>query len=78
MRRKEALRVGGDDDDEVEMFNSVGDDIEDEDGDEEEEEEERPMTLKYWQLRRLAQALKTGHCKNSVRVMTVECEGDGL
>ena len=51
------------------MFNSVGDDIEDEDGDEE-EEEERPMTLKNWQLRRLARALKTGHCKNSVRVMT--------
>nr|XP_034917707.1 protein OVEREXPRESSOR OF CATIONIC PEROXIDASE 3-like [Populus alba] len=55
------------------MFNSVGDDIEDEDGDEEEEEEEeRPMTLKYWQLRRLARALKTGHCKNSVKSLAAE------
>ncbi|KAJ6862290.1 hypothetical protein NC652_039204 [Populus alba x Populus x berolinensis] len=50
----------------------VGDDIEDEDGDEEEEEEERPMTLKYWQLRRLARALKTGHCKNSVKSLAAE------
>lgn len=68
---EEALGVGGDDDVEVEMASSVGDDVEDNDGDEEEEEEgERPVMLKNWQLRRLARVLKIGRRKTGVSVFT--------
>ncbi|CAK7353620.1 unnamed protein product [Dovyalis caffra] len=71
---EEALGVGGGDDDEVEMVNSVGDDVEHDDGEDEEEdeEEERPVTLKNWQLRRLARVLKTGRRKASIKSLSAE------
>ena len=64
---EEALGVGGDDDDGVEMISSAGYDVEDDDG---EEEEERPAMLKNWQLRRLARVLKIGRRKTGVSVYT--------
>ncbi|KAH8504226.1 hypothetical protein Peur_046189 [Populus x canadensis] len=70
---EEALGVGGDDDVEVEMASSVGDDVEDNDGDEEEEEEgERPLMLKNWQIRRLARVLKIGRRKTGIKSLAAE------
>ncbi|KAJ6382955.1 hypothetical protein OIU77_031394 [Salix suchowensis] len=68
---EEALGVGGDDDDEVEMISSVGYDVEDDDG-EEEEEEERPAMIKNWQLRRLARVLKIGRRKTGIKSLAAE------
>ncbi|KAJ6361378.1 hypothetical protein OIU78_001921 [Salix suchowensis] len=69
---EEALGVGGDDDDEVEMISSVGYDVEDDDGEEEEEEEERPAMIKNWQLRRLARVLKIGRRKTGIKSLAAE------
>ncbi|KAK6927516.1 hypothetical protein RJ641_006107 [Dillenia turbinata] len=68
----------------LQMLDSAAEDLENDDDDEtadfededeedyDDEEEEVPLKLKNWQLRRLASALKVGHCKTNIKNLVAE------
>lgn len=64
--------TGGETDDDGEQKEEINDYVEVGEGEEEEEEEEELLKLKGWQLRRLAQALKVGRRKTSIKNLSAE------
>lgn len=69
-----AEALGDDDiglsDSDADVTETESDNVDEEDDDD--EEEERPVTLKRWQLRRLASALKAGRRKTSIKSLAAE------